>query len=201
VPSRDPVQRFEDILQNIARIERFTAGMNFAAFSQNEQALFAVNHALLIISEAAVKLGDLAAQLCPEIPWPEVKGLGNRLRHDYDNINIVRIWLVVEKDLAPLKAAAQGGSQSDRRWCGMKSLCGRLARVQGGRRRRRVRRGVGRSGHPSSLPHMDRSAATREATKSDSAAPQPTRSSKLSKAPRPDRPGGRNHKHPRRLLP
>lgn len=106
MPSRDPVQRFEDILQNINRIERFTEGMDLAAFSRNEQALFAVDHALLIISEAAVKLGDLAAQLCPEIPWPEIRGLGNRLRHDYDNINAVRIWLVVERDLAPLKAAA-----------------------------------------------------------------------------------------------
>jgi len=86
--------------------------MNASAFAQNEQVLFAVNHALLIISEAAAKLGDLAVELCPGVPWPEIRGLGNRLRHDYASINPIRIWLVVEKDLPPLKIAAQGALRS-----------------------------------------------------------------------------------------
>jgi len=33
--------------------------------------------------------------------------LGNRLRHTYDSIDIGLIWIILEKDLAPLKAAAQ----------------------------------------------------------------------------------------------
>jgi uncharacterized protein with HEPN domain len=39
VPSEKPLLRLEDILENIDRIERFTAGMDFAAFSANEQGL------------------------------------------------------------------------------------------------------------------------------------------------------------------
>lgn len=105
MPSKDPVRRFEDILDSIARIERFTTGMDFASFSANEQAVYAVNHALLILSEAAAKLGEQADDLCPEIAWADIRGLGNRLRHDYDNINLRRIWLIVEKDLPPLKSA------------------------------------------------------------------------------------------------
>ena len=57
VPSSDPIQRFQDILDNIACIEEFTSGMDLAAFSRNNQAVYAVKHALLIISEAAKKLG------------------------------------------------------------------------------------------------------------------------------------------------
>ena len=60
-------------------------------------------HALLIISEAAVKLGDLAAELCPEIDWRDVRGLGNRLRHEYDSIDIARLWRIVERDLPVMK--------------------------------------------------------------------------------------------------
>jgi uncharacterized protein with HEPN domain len=112
VPSRDPVRRFEDILENINRIERFTPGMDFAAFSANEQAVYAVNHALLILSEAAAKLGEQAEHLCPQIVWADIRGLGNRLRHDYANINLIRIWLIVEKELAPLKAAVKQALQS-----------------------------------------------------------------------------------------
>ncbi len=79
--------------------------MSSADFAADEQALFAVQHALLIISEAAQKLGPQAADLCPTVPWPEIRGLGNRLRHEYDSINIERLWLVIQRDLPALKLA------------------------------------------------------------------------------------------------
>lgn len=101
------MQRFQDIADNIARIERFTRGMSLADFEANEQALFAVQHALLIISEAAQKLGPLAVELCPNIPWPELRGLGNRLRHEYDQINVERLWLVIQRDLPSLKVGVE----------------------------------------------------------------------------------------------
>jgi uncharacterized protein with HEPN domain len=107
VPSSDPVQRFSDIIDNIGCIERFTADMDLRGFAENEQTIRAVKYSLLIISEAAVKLGDLAADLCPAIPWREIRGLGNRLRHDYESIDVVRIWLLLERDLPPLKVACR----------------------------------------------------------------------------------------------
>lgn len=107
MPSSDPVQRFGDIIANIERIERFTAGMDVHGFAGNEQTVLAIKYSLLIISEAAAKLGDLAADLCPDIPWREIRGLGNRLRHDYQRIDVVRIWVLLERDLPSLKAACQ----------------------------------------------------------------------------------------------
>jgi uncharacterized protein with HEPN domain len=105
VPSSDPIQRFADIVANIDRIERFTAGMELQGFAANEQTELAVKYSLLIISEAAAKLGDLAVAHCPDIPWREIRGLGNRLRHEYDTVDVVRIWLLLERDLPPLKRA------------------------------------------------------------------------------------------------
>ena len=112
MPSSDPIQRFSDIVENIERIERFTAGMNLQAFAAAEQTILAAKYALLTISEAATKPDDIANQLCPEIPWREIRGLGNRLRHDYGNIDVVRIWLLIERDLPPLKAACGGALQT-----------------------------------------------------------------------------------------
>ena len=81
--------------------------MNAQTFSETDEAIYSVKYALLIISEAAQKLDTLAMELCPGIPWREIRGLGNRLRHEYDMIDVARIWLVVEKDLAPLKQSVQ----------------------------------------------------------------------------------------------
>lgn len=36
----------------------------------------------------------------PTIPWAEIRGIGNRLRHEYDTVDPVRIWRVVHRDLA-----------------------------------------------------------------------------------------------------
>lgn len=105
MPSNDPVQRFSDIIENIEAIERFTAGMDLHGYALADQTIRATKYSLLVISEAAAKLGDRAAELCPAIPWREIRGLGNRLRHDYQNIDIVRIWLLIERDLPTLKVA------------------------------------------------------------------------------------------------
>jgi uncharacterized protein with HEPN domain len=107
VPSKDPVQRFADIVENIDHIERFTRDLNAETFIANEQAIFAVKYALMIISEAAARLGETAAMLQPEIPWREIRGIGNRLRHEYDTIDLARIWLLIQRDLPPLKAACE----------------------------------------------------------------------------------------------
>ena len=112
MPSSDPVQRFQDILDNIARIERFTAGHTLETFVRDEEKIFAVKHALLIISEAAGKLGLLAHELCPGIDWRDVRGLGNRLRHEYHAIDLVQLWGIVERHLLPLKTAASSALQT-----------------------------------------------------------------------------------------
>ena len=107
MPSSDPAQRFADIIENIDAIERFTADMDLHGFTAADQTIRAVKCSLLVISEAAVKLGDLAADLCPNIPWRDIRGLGNRLRHDYENVDVVRIWLLIERDLPLLEAACR----------------------------------------------------------------------------------------------
>jgi uncharacterized protein with HEPN domain len=104
LPSSDPVQRFTDIIDHV---EQFTRGLNAKTFAANNQVIFAVKYALMIISEATAKLGDTASDLRPDMPWREIRGLGNRLRHEYDIIDLARIWLLIERDLPALKAACQ----------------------------------------------------------------------------------------------
>ncbi|MGO9260413.1 MAG: DUF86 domain-containing protein [Bryobacteraceae bacterium] len=107
MPSKDPIRRFEDILENILLIEEFTAGMDSTAFTEDLRTSNAAERCLERISEAAKKLGAVAEELCPAIPWPQLRAMGNLLRHEYDRIDIVRVWLTIEDDLPPLKAAVE----------------------------------------------------------------------------------------------
>ena len=105
MPFNDPVQPLQDILENINRIERFLAGKSALDIAEDERTLFASQYALLIISEAAKRLGDDAERLCPGQPWRDIRGIGNHLRHAYDNLDAVLIWKVFQEHLPPLKAA------------------------------------------------------------------------------------------------
>lgn len=66
----------------------------------------AVEHALLIIAEAAKHIPDEVKALRPEVPWQKIRGLGNMLRHEYQRIDPDILWSVVTDHLEELDAAA-----------------------------------------------------------------------------------------------
>jgi uncharacterized protein with HEPN domain len=43
----------------------------------------------------------------PGQPWHEIRALGNRLRHEYDDIREDRLWDIVQIDIPPLCAACE----------------------------------------------------------------------------------------------
>jgi uncharacterized protein with HEPN domain len=79
--------------------------MDFDAFREDPKTVAAVERKLLLISEAAVRLGDQAPIVCPGPPWPKIRGTGNWLRHQYDRIDLETIWRTLTEDLPPLKSA------------------------------------------------------------------------------------------------
>lgn len=65
-----------------------------------------------------------------EIPWADIAGVGNILRHGYDSLDHAVIWSVVENDLPPLKAAVEAMLKEidGRSWFGAADLDPRVAR-------------------------------------------------------------------------
>ena len=105
MPFRDRLSSLHDIYEAIESIERFILGMDFPVFKADEKTNAAVERKLPILSEAARRLGDDAEHLCPSIPWGNIRGIGNWIRHQYDRVDPSVIWLTVERDLPPLKVA------------------------------------------------------------------------------------------------
>jgi uncharacterized protein with HEPN domain len=107
LPSEKPVRRLLDIIDNAQAVLGYTAGMDKAAFRKNRLIYDAVERCLERISEAAAKLGGLAPLLMPDQPWRDIRALGNRLRHDYENISQDRLWEIVQDNRPALLAACE----------------------------------------------------------------------------------------------
>lgn len=94
-----------EIERSCARIRSYLAGFDRAAFLSDQRTQDAVLMQLIVIGEAANSLAQSVKNEAPEIPWPEVVALRNRIAHGYDSIRIERIWDVCEEHLQPLERA------------------------------------------------------------------------------------------------
>jgi uncharacterized protein with HEPN domain len=114
LPFRDEGNSLRDIADAIGTIETFTSGMNFEEFREDPKTVAAVERKLQIISEAAIRLGSDAEIRCPGLPWRDIRGMGNWLRHQYERIELPVIWKTVQSDLPSLKAAVLRALSSPR---------------------------------------------------------------------------------------
>ena len=105
MPFRDLRSWLYDIAEAIEDIEDFTLGMDFESFKGDPKTVAAVERKIARIGEAAVRLDDDGPALCPELPWSDIRGIGNWLRHQYDRVDLGIIWKTIETQLPPLKAS------------------------------------------------------------------------------------------------
>ena len=62
----------------------------------------AVLRCLEIVGEAASRIPVAIRRRYPNIPWPQIIGMRNRLIHGYDIVDYDIIWNTVTKELPPL---------------------------------------------------------------------------------------------------
>lgn len=102
--TKDPRVYLAHIVECIEKIERFTAGGK-DRFLEDDMVHDAVIRNLEIIGEAAKRIDESYRLSHPEIPWRALAGLRDVLIHQYEGVDLVRVWTIVEKDLPPLKRA------------------------------------------------------------------------------------------------
>jgi uncharacterized protein with HEPN domain len=105
LPSKRPLDRFNDIIFNIDAISRYIAVMTEAQFRDDQKTIDATERCLSRISEAPAKLGTLGEEVAPDQPWPAIRGVGNRLRHEYDVVDKGELWRIFTSDLQSLRVA------------------------------------------------------------------------------------------------
>jgi uncharacterized protein with HEPN domain len=85
--------------------------MDAETFRADPKTVAAVERKLQVISEAAIRLGDQAEVLCPGLPWRDIRGIGNWLRHQYEHVDVYSIWRTVLDDLPALEKAVKQALQ------------------------------------------------------------------------------------------
>jgi uncharacterized protein with HEPN domain len=95
----------EDIWESIEKIERYTEGMTQDIFQSDEKTTDAVVRNLEIIGEAAGRLPKEFTDRHSKIEWVKIKGLRNRIVHEYFGVDTQIIWQILEKDLPAFKAS------------------------------------------------------------------------------------------------
>ncbi len=104
---RDPVDSLCHIIANAERVARYLVGMDRQTFETNETARDAVERCIERVCEAAHRLGARADELMPDQPWRDIRGMGNRLRHAYDRVDVDIIWNTANVRLPELATAAR----------------------------------------------------------------------------------------------
>lgn len=102
---KDPRLYVDHILEAIANIETDTAGYDFDKFRKDRRVRQLVERNLEIISEASRRLPQAAKDAEGQIPWRDIAGIGNVIRHDYHDTYPSVLWKTCAKDLQPLKDA------------------------------------------------------------------------------------------------
>jgi uncharacterized protein with HEPN domain len=113
MPSKHSPERveswFRDIVDAIDDIRRFVGDLDYDGYEANDLVQAAVERKLLVVSEAARRIGDGAIQLAPGPDWERIRRICSVLRHDYDDISGPMIWDTVQTKLMPLREAIMMG--------------------------------------------------------------------------------------------
>ena len=100
---RKPSLIIDDILNCIEHIQLYTANLSFEQFSGNFMATEACLYNFQIIGEAVSKLPAEIKEANPKIPWSRIKGMRNRLIHEYFGTDLQLVWEVIKDELPYLE--------------------------------------------------------------------------------------------------
>jgi len=102
--SKDETVYIKHILDAIARIERYLAGISYDRFNEDTLIQDGVIRQLEIIGEASKRLSDDSKASFEDIPWKDIAGMRDKLIHDYLGTDIKAMWDTAKDDIPSLKS-------------------------------------------------------------------------------------------------
>ena len=107
MPSRNWRLRIEYILESIAAVQDYVAGMTFEDFVRDRRTIDAVVRRFSVIGEAANHVPEEICHRYPGIPWADMRAMRNFLVHEYFGVSEKALWDTIGEDLPGIVAPLQ----------------------------------------------------------------------------------------------
>lgn len=91
------------MLKYIEKILGYCTNITYNEFSENSILTEACVFNLSQLGELATKLDADFTQQYANIPWHQMRGLRNKIVHDYEGVNLLLVWEIISDDLPVLK--------------------------------------------------------------------------------------------------
>jgi len=101
--NRSPQLFFQDILDSIKKIIKYTESVSYEDFVKNDVIIDAVIRNFEVIGEAAKYIPEKFKSKYSNLPLKEMVGMRNILIHDYLGIDYDFVWQTIKEDLPSAK--------------------------------------------------------------------------------------------------
>lgn len=95
----------DDMLEAIDGVLGAAAAKTYDDYESEWLLRAGVERGIEIISEASRRLPDAVKARRPDVPWPQMRAIGNVLRHEYHGVSRLILWRVVTDELPRLREA------------------------------------------------------------------------------------------------
>ena len=93
----------EDISERISKIEKYTVGMSFEDFVQDDKTVSACIYEIEVVGEAVKHLPKEITQRFDDLPWSLMAKMRDKLIHWYFEIDEEIVWKVAKEKLPQIK--------------------------------------------------------------------------------------------------
>jgi len=96
--------RLRHMLDAALEIQQYMQSSTRDDLNRDRKLVHSLVRLLEIIGEAASQVSEGLRESTPEVPWPVIIGMRNRLVHAYFSINLSIVWSTSTQDIPPLIA-------------------------------------------------------------------------------------------------
>src|ERR1700760_3051323 len=91
-----------DMLEAARLIRGYVAGVSFEDFWHNSEKRDAVALRISVLGESAHRIDKATESALPGIPFKSIRGMRNRIAHDYGAVDFKIVWAVTQTQIEPL---------------------------------------------------------------------------------------------------
>jgi uncharacterized protein with HEPN domain len=94
-----------DMMESAQVICSYIEGVTFDDFWDNGEKRDAIAMRIAAIGDAARNVAKSTELALPAIPFGNIRGMRNRIAHDYGKVDFREVWKVADHDIRPLAAS------------------------------------------------------------------------------------------------